>query len=1317
MTDFRGLWWIPLVLLSLASVTFGQVSPAGRVWGRVKAVGAPDGVKVAHVSLVVHRGERDVRISEGVTDERGRFRLDCGPIPERPQLRVEALGLAPQQWTLKELTQGEGLLVPDLVLDKGVAVSMSVDAVLAAEAPVWILVFPLATHQRVIDLAAPPVLKARFDQEGQVTLPHVAPGLYGFVVTDFFSRFRPELVVWQVGHDSVDLPLVALRPGSAVVMELTARARQSISGQLVAGFGRWHPEGGEEYRFRRAIVAKANSEGDARIVLGQLPPSMCEIDLTAGNNISRLRTLPGSGRHRVSWYPGASVVGQITTPLNFSAWDTVHVRVGGRLARISKSGQFICEGLRAGSYRVYAFAPGFPAITHRRVVLADSEARRDFRLTFVAGTQVSGETRNSTLKRVPYTWVGFGSRDADPRFLGRYFQSMSDGAGVYDLRGLSAGRFIFYLRPARGFYSREDSVDLAQGVSARHHLRYLKAGRGGGKLLGPDKKPIANARVELLELPTPLSALVGDRAQARNSQPIVHQSMTNKEGDYSFDGLRPLRHALLFRPIGSAPEVAAEVEITVGSNASGFDWRIDPPPALFLDLPIDSPFRLRSTDHPFIDRWLYRPVGSGPVLVSSLERGLYRLEPLAVAASNWRLAKRRLNYVEWQRGNLSSLASVPAYEPTKVIAVPLLTLLPHEIRLFVGDELPGKNERVELTAYPLNAARPLQPYRLEFPKSLAKFTVDLPRGNWIIRARSARGARGATGPISIGRGFEDPDEEPTTLNLEAPATAIGFVDLVKRESEEDEGVYVSVDESSRDLIQPWRIPVRRVPLSETGEMRIDGIPSGDAVLRIFGPQAWIDVPMESRSFELKDLRRLVPGLPAALSLQFKPETLMDVSLEGASGSLAMSRRKTLLPGRYALASSPDWVKSVSTGVRSLRRVVDLRSGDIAFGKSNISLNSRVAMRGSIGVDAGHLRFWTIKLIPILSDAYDVGRMILAGRTDQVGAFRFKGIPSGDYAFRFDYRDEIGRTYQISLPLYLAPGSQVQKQDVHIRTRALTVLAYDEGNGEANENALVRILRTDLRGLGASTVFRRDIEVVTQGLADNTGEVIVRSLPIGTYDIEVSQQGRVCSFVKGLNLSEGSGPITVRAIAKGGSSVVVDLKDEESNPVVGAACFLFAKDKTRVHGPTTLRSNALGRVFLDDLKEGTYAFYMFGPGFPTQRLQDLVIEATDQKIRTRIAKKGADLAVSCVDEDGRAVQGVKVFVESETSNWQLFGPEATLLDERGSEVNAFGTLELRNIPQGECQLRAIHLGFETFTGVTLVRESKRNEFRITLKRNR
>ncbi|MFT7619271.1 MAG: hypothetical protein ACI97A_002921, partial [Planctomycetota bacterium] len=147
----------------------------------------------------------------------------------------------------------------------------------------------------------------------------------------------------------------------------------------------------------------------------------------------------------------------------------------------------------------------------------------------------------------------------------------------------------------------------------------------------------------------------------------------------------------------------------------------------------------------------------------------------------------------------------------------------------------------------------------------------------------------------------------------------------------------------------------------------------------------------------------------------------------------------------------------------------------------------------------------------------------------------------------------------------------------------------------------------------------------------------------------------------------------------------------------------------------LQTNAKGMLFLNDLAPQALSLFAKAPGFPSQQLDDVEIKARDRRIQTRLAQAGANLKIRCVDDEGKELQGVRVFVESEGGFWEHFGPKSTLLDERRSDVNSFGKLELRNVPQGNCKLRATHAGFHTFSGTTKIREAVRNEFELILKR--
>ncbi|MFT7619111.1 MAG: hypothetical protein ACI97A_002760, partial [Planctomycetota bacterium] len=1214
----RSFLW---VFLLFNSTMYAQSAlsgnPQGSVHGTIRAVsvGRHHSVvlRAASLDLVVRRNNEDVVLSSAATDNSGNFRLVSGAFPEQPYLDVNAVGFAPNRFPLKKLLHGEGLLLPDLFLDRGVVVTAKVNAEKAAEAPVWLLAFPLTEAQRVIDLDGKPLLKAKFDSEGELALPHVAPGLYGFVVTDHFARFRPQVQIWRVGRDNVVLPKFQLRAGTDLSLTMKAKAKSSVDGQLIAGFGRWHPDGGAEYRFRKRVSFVASKEGVASIKLNHLPPAVCEVWLQSNDQATKGRFLPDATQKTLTWLPAAVVSGQISVPLPSAPWDKSTILVGGRAAKLGKRGQFECAGLPAGSHSVFVHIPGFPAITNRRVVLKSGEERRNFHLTPDIGSRLTGETRNPDLKRVPHVWVGCDQDETDPRFLGRYFQGVSESDGNYSIDGLAPGKFNVYLRPPTDAISHEQEVDLEKGVSASVNLRFAKGGSGGGTLLSAEKKPVPFARVQLIERPVPLSYVIGNQRQPRITAPILYQAITDLNGEYQFHGIRPGRHALVFEARGEASEIAHDINITAGVNRSGFDWQLQPTDSLLLKLPFDIPFRLRSVDHDLIERWMIRPFGSAECRVSALPPGSYKLEPLPLHLAGSTFAKDAPNYIEWRPGSLASTVTVPNTTGFAARVMPDLFLATRTIRLTIGEEFPPDTERVELTAFPLASAHPLDPIRLEYPANLSEFEITLPRGLWFLRASSPSRGAGSTGPFSLGRGFEEENPKPMSLDVAARGIAIGFVDLVRQESEQDDGVLVTAIEDHGELIRPWKLTTPKVPLSETGDLRFEDLPSGSSVIRIFGPQALIEVPVDCESFELTDLRRLVPGLPAALNLNFSTTAFLDNTLTSVDEKKPLQRRTSLLPGSFVFDFHMPWGDVESSGVWSLRQPLELEGGDVLLGNEDLSPRGRVSLKGSLRVDSLNLPFCAIELIPVLGDAYDTSRAILRGRTTRLGAFQFTKIIPGEYAFVFTFSDERGRPYQIALPLVLPDRNTTLTEIVRIRTRAMTVLTFDLGDGAPGEGALVRVLRTDLRGLGTSTVFRGKIEEIARGVADDNGEVTFRSMPLGTYDIEISRRGRVTEILPGVDLGIGSGALALQAAVSTGFGARIQILDQEKIPVEGAECFLFDKKGFRVLSDVLLQTNAKGMLFLNDLAPQALSLFAKAPGFPSQQLDDVEIKARDRRI--------------------------------------------------------------------------------------------------------
>ena len=151
---------------------------------------------------------------------------------------------------------------------------------------------------------------------------------------------------------------------------------------------------------------------------------------------------------------------------------------------------------------------------------------------------------------------------------------------------------------------------------------------------------------------------------------------------------------------------------------------------------------------------------------------------------------------------------------------------------------------VALTAYPVAGAAGLQPRRLDVLAESGAFGAWLPRGRWLLVARTSDGAYGTLGPLAVNTGVETRRRERLLVDTRLPGT-LG-IKLRVRDIEAplaDESFQITTTSIAADLVGAGRL---------RGKPRTV-LPWADVVLdRVAATRQRIDVT----GYGLHDARRL-----------------------------------------------------------------------------------------------------------------------------------------------------------------------------------------------------------------------------------------------------------------------------------------------------------------------------------------------------------------------------------------------------------------------------------------------------------------------------
>ncbi|MCB9831560.1 MAG: carboxypeptidase regulatory-like domain-containing protein [Planctomycetes bacterium] len=1288
MPRITGFRWPALcvLLLLVAPVLSAQDEILGVVRGRV--LGA-DGRPLAGVAAEVLRrsGPCELVAARAESGLDGHFRLKTGALPGALRLRLRHGGHAPMEFPLRSLIRGDGLLLPDLVLGPGRQVDLV--ALTPFAVPIGTLrvdVFPLGEEDRLIDLDAPPIATAVLT-DGRARL-QLADGLYAFVVGDGRTRLAPELMVWRVGAGTRSLPPISLDPGRTASFRIRSPIDGSYFGDLIVGSGSWHPDGGGEYRLRLRVGGRLEAAERSVLELRHLPTSAFELRLDAGHLRAICQGVPGEAEREITLREGGKVSGELRLGGTITTVAGARVFIGDRLVASDDDGRFLITGLLPGTQPVVVAKPGLVGGRRGQVVIEDwgHERRLDFDLE--PGARCSGTARDQDLKPLPGVLVGadeVGDRDDG---IGRYVQGVTDENGDFEIQGLPPRLTRFSVVAPRGSVALDDEfqVDANAVVVARPRLGV--AAHGAGRVEDAAGGPAAGAELWFVAAPAPRAWSLGHGLVPAERGILARRVLVDEQGRYAFADLPPGSYDRIVRREGRPAELLAPVELQPGNNEAGMNWRLSDSTSARLDLPENVMLRLRSENDPGLDLWLWRAEGEGPLLLDGLPPGRYRVERLRGGVSRFATADRP--YRELAADAALARFSLPALEAIAVREPEPVAFSPLRLHLLVQGD-PAGGRRPELTAYSLSGAWPMKPLRLAAPVGEDSLDLELPRGVWLFHGRIPELASGWAGPITLGTGFDERGATELTLDLAGEAELIGQLVLGETETVGDEVMRASLDGPNGDLVRPWTVPVAQTGISANGTFRIEQAPSGPAVLRLDGQMMGLELELDLQPYQTLDLGEIAPSVSRQPQFLLDGRARVGASLRDRWSTREVGARSRFrLRGSYRVAIDLEGELGASPR-RAWRQMIVGEQAD-RVDREALTGSGRAVLLGRLSVDRERLGHWPIELIPLNHDAYDFDRPGFLLETGEDGDLAARGLPEGDYALRFDYRDEAGIDYRVTLPLVLPASTAAQRPDLALASRELVVALRRERDGRALRDTVVRIMRTDLRGIESKSVFRREIAIVAEGRTDDEGEIRFSKLPLGHYDVEVSCPGLAPRRHLGVDLQVVGPSRRVELNLTEGRRLELRLVTADRRPLPGMRVFLADGRGIGIHDDRLLLTDPDGRLELADLPEVEITIAGRGPGFPAQILGKLSPVAGRRDFHELVATPGASLSVSCRLPGGRPLPGARIMLEQD-AGMPLLGREAEPLDEGPSSVSAGGSRRLGLVPSGTCLIRAEKDGFK------------------------
>jgi protocatechuate 3,4-dioxygenase beta subunit len=383
--------------------------------------------------------------------------------------------------------------------------------------------------------------------DGRFAFERVASGRYTLRVER--EGYAPALVPGVEvadGSGETELGTITLQPGVVVEGVVLGPERTPIADvELRLGGGRQAPARSAwsdvEGRFAFADLAPG-TELEVRARREGWVESRKSVAVRADATPLEIVMQPGLVLEGVVVDADGAEIAEATLRLVPSAPGTAVFGMGGR-AHSAADGTFSMDGLAAGTYRLFAGAPGFQPATLEGMELRAEEDRSPLRVELLPGAVVTGRVTDAEGEPVSGAFVWHRNpRSRDPYATPSQLRPIpSDAEGRYQLEGLPAGRVELEAQ-ARGYRSqvRESAIEPGENEI---DFALVRAPEIHGRVIDEDGRPVAAALVMVAVA----RASRGDRSDAEGSFRIAVELGSIVRVSASKDGL------------GTSEEVGLEV--------------------------------------------------------------------------------------------------------------------------------------------------------------------------------------------------------------------------------------------------------------------------------------------------------------------------------------------------------------------------------------------------------------------------------------------------------------------------------------------------------------------------------------------------------------------------------------------------------------------------------------------------------------------------------------------------------------------------------------------------------------------------------------
>ena len=1140
------------------------------VTGTVVSFNGGVGVAGAAIQCVVRRDGGRVVVAEGMSRADGSFGVASTPVTEEMELWVSARGHAPLVLKVRSTPEGQGLHIGRVLLERGWSLSVALHVETGAQLPSEVSVVPAAHGSSRVDMNGPRLLRTGV-VDGHAVFSNLAAGEYLIVVHDRFKSFVPRVLPWTMGSAARFVPSLVLKRGLTQRLLIHETDDESVSAKCQVGLGVWDRRTGEEYQIAWQVSAAAAGEHRATLALKHLPLALLTSRLQTKSKCGEIETVTGVVEAQTSLQDATRIHGQIREDGSGRALSGAWIQVGARRIACNAEGHFEAIGFAPGPFWAYAGASTHLTSKRRRILISGNQSAYRLNLYCKPSAQLDGVVRFAGRIEKQAPLISVERSSSDTRRVGHLVWGSCRPDGTFAIKGIPTGSVRVRAVRLPDAFSETHQISVSSRDPNRVWLDTRPCGQVKGVLRHEDGTPIVNARVFLVDSSLGTKSIEAPPRSEETVSPSLLLTATDAKGAYTLSRIPPTEYFLVIVTNEGPPAVVGPLNVRAGNNLQGFTRVVfDRAAPLTVQLPRGDVWatRNRSSGRQSI---LSSPPDGGAVSFFPSARGLIDAWPLSPRQADRRVGEQTVSVQGDERPEGGAVLPPFGKVSLSVVRVPFGRVLGQ----VVASNAPVGSQGALLTAYPLGQGTP-HPIAVEAGSGL--FDTHLPRGRYILAARSPSIGRGWIGPVSVAMSVDELRVEGVQIRLLDEARVTGRLNLSQLPEDAVDSFRLLVSPEWESLVRPWR--GRSTPFipSASGDFDLTGLGIGPHLLQLAGGESVLRYQLHTDESGLLDCGVLLPT--NGLSMETAHDKLPPQSWSGRF-------QGTVHPDDVVRAS---WLKHTSIEEGLLRwehRTSAVAAFALDDAVEGADAQNSVSLRGVLHLDGLRQMDRPYRVIGLDGWAYAHGALNTLSFIDETGQLRLDGISAQPKALSLEWRDDNGNAYRAVefLEGSQPNGNKILKPHVDFTTAPLDVVVTRLHDGSPMPNAVVRVRRSDVRGILAQTAFARDHAEVARAVTDSRGQVQFLSLPTDTYDLEVTsdEAGRV--GVIDVNVARRASRNLIEISMGDRSELLIEARGSKGQPLVHADVFCFDSFGFEVLPDHRHLTDSQGRLSLSGLGSG------------------------------------------------------------------------------------------------------------------------------------